>query len=92
MGAIGRLPEPAKRFADTAKRLESLAAGHPMEDWLRFMERLAEADGDAAAAFPSPSPVASLLVERAVKERLPPIASDDPLICSFARGPRRDPQ
>jgi hypothetical protein len=38
---------------------------------------LVEAQGDAAAALPSPSPLASLLVERAVKERLSPIASDD---------------
>ena len=37
------LPDPGKRFSNTAARLDALAAGHPMEDWLRFMARLAHA-------------------------------------------------
>ena len=34
------LPDPATRFANTAVRLEALSAGHPMENWLRFMAHL----------------------------------------------------
>ena len=44
------LPDPAKRFTTTSARLEALAAGHPMEDWLRFLSRLTQAQ--AAAAQP----------------------------------------
>ena len=35
--------DPARshdRFANTAARLEALSAGHPMDEWLRFMARL----------------------------------------------------
>jgi FdhE protein len=70
------LPDPVTRFANTAARLESLAAGHPMEDWLRFMARLARAQ-EVAAALPLPPAVASSLVEQAVDARRPPIAADD---------------
>jgi len=34
------LPDPGTRFFNTAIRLETLATGHPMEDWLRFMAKL----------------------------------------------------
>ncbi len=75
------LPDPATRFARTSARLEALAAGHPMMDWLRFMAQLAKAQ-DAAAAlrpFAAPRPAA---VEQAVAARMPPLAAD---------GHRRDP-
>ena len=70
------LPDPVTRFANTAARLESLAAGHPMEVWLRFMARLARAQ-EVAAALPLPPAVASSVVEQAVDARRPPIAADD---------------
>ena len=72
------LPDPMKRFAATAERLDALAAGHPMEDWLRFMARIAQAQQAAAAlATLSPPPsVAPDLLEKAVDARLPPIASE----------------
>jgi FdhE protein len=76
------LPDPATRFARTAARLNSLSAGHPMAEWLRFMARLAEAQhaaASAAAPFVGPDREA---VERAVDARLPPLAAD---------GHRRDP-
>ena len=31
------LPDPATRFIRTADRLDMLATGHPMQDWLRLM-------------------------------------------------------
>lgn len=70
------LPDPVKRFADTAARLEALAAGHPMEAWLHFMARLARAQ-EVAAALPAPAPMESALVERAAEARQPPIAADN---------------
>ncbi len=70
------LPDPAKRFADAAERLEALAAGHPMEAWLRFMARLAEAQHAAAATLPALLPVELAHLAQAVEARLPPIAAE----------------
>ena len=42
------LPDPGQRFADTAARLDALASGHPMQDWLRFMSRVAQGQHMAA--------------------------------------------
>lgn len=76
------LADPSKRFADTSARLAALAPGHPMEDWLRFMSRLARAQQAAAAtARPAEAPDLSA-VEQAVEARMPPLAAD---------GHRRDP-
>src|SRR6202041_1095614 len=47
------LPNSGKRFSDTASRLEALAAGHPMADWLRFMSNLALAQQFAATELDS---------------------------------------
>ena len=76
------LPDPAKRFARSAARLEALSAGHPMMEWLRFMEQLAQAQDVAAVAlrpFAGPDQTA---VDQAVEARMPPLAAD---------GHRRDP-
>jgi FdhE protein len=70
------LPDPGKRFSDTAARLEALAAGHPMRDWLRFMAKLAHAQHDAAATLaPLAGPDRSV-VAQAVDARMPPLAAD----------------
>ncbi len=69
------LPDPARRFTDTARRLGALADGHPMEEWLRFMMALAQAQHVAAT---TPAPLAALeysRVEQAVEARLPPLAA-----------------
>lgn len=76
------LPDPAKRFAKTSARLEGLASGHPMEEWLRFMARLAQAQHAAATAAPSPEAMDQTAVEQTVAAGLPPLAAD---------GHRRDP-
>jgi FdhE protein len=70
------MPDPAKRFAATAARLDHLAAGHPMEPWLRFVARLSRAQHAVATTL---APAAALNPEdvaRAVEARLPPLAAD----------------
>jgi FdhE protein len=70
------LPDPAQRFANTAARLDALASGHPMQDWLRFMAGIARAQMRAATTL-SPAPAPALAeVARAVDARLPPLAAD----------------
>jgi FdhE protein len=70
------LPDPGKRFAGTAVRLETLAPAHPMEDWLRFMARLAHAQSAAVTTLPLPAGLEQALVEQAVEARMPPLAAD----------------
>jgi FdhE protein len=70
------LPDPAKRFANTAVRLQSLAIGHHMKDWLGFMSRLSRAQHMAATNLPFPPPVPNLVVEQAVAAGIPPLAAD----------------
>jgi FdhE protein len=68
------LPDPARRFAATARRLDTLASGHPMEEWLRFMAQLAKAQDAAVATLPPLVDPAT--VEAAVLARTPPLAAD----------------
>ena len=70
------LPDPTTRFANTAARLEALSAGHPMEDWLRFMARLARAQHVAAGAVGSCPKLEKVEVEQAVRARIPPLSVD----------------
>jgi FdhE protein len=77
-----RLPDPGTRFSDTATRLEALAIGHPMQDWLRFMARLAQAQQAAVTTLSSLAGLGRTVVEQAVDARMPPLAAD---------GHRRDP-
>ena len=68
------LPDPPALFTRRAARLETLADGHPMADWLRFMARVAHAQ----AAIVVPAPVAPDLaaIERDLAARMPPLAAD----------------
>jgi FdhE protein len=70
------LPDPATRFANTAVRLEALSAGHPMENWLRFMARLARAQHAAAESTEPGHKLETLEVEQAVRARMPPLSAD----------------
>jgi FdhE protein len=70
------LPDPDRRFAATARRLDTLAIGHPMEEWLRFMAQLAKAQHEAVATFPPSAAPAPCTVEAAVLARRPPLATD----------------
>jgi FdhE protein len=70
------LPDPTRRFARSAARLEALSAGHPMAEWLHFMAQLAQAQHVAATMlrpFAGPSLAA---VEQATGARMPPLAAD----------------
>jgi FdhE protein len=70
------LPDPARRFANTAGRLDALSSGHPMQEWLRFMARIARAQMRSATTL-APAPALGLTeVARAVDARLPPFAAD----------------
>jgi FdhE protein len=76
------LPDPGKRFLNTSVRLEALAADHPMQDWLRFMAKLAEAQHVAATTLPAVAGIDANSIAQAVEARMPPFAAD---------GHRRDP-
>jgi FdhE protein len=75
------LPDPTKRFASTSARLDTLAPGHPMMDWLRFMSCLTRAQNAAVTAAMAPAADLSAL-DQAVEARMPPLSAD---------GHRRDP-
>jgi FdhE protein len=70
------LADPARRFAATAQRLQRLAAGHPMDAWLRFMGELAEAQHVVATTLAPAAALSSGVVVQAVDSRLPPLAAD----------------
>jgi FdhE protein len=76
------LPDPATRFARSAARLGALAAGHPMMEWLRFMEQIAQAQHVVANALRPLAGATQAAVDQAVEARMPPLAAD---------GHRRDP-
>ena len=70
------LPDPARRFAATARRLDLLASGHPMEEWLRFMAQLAWAQHEAVSSLPAATSLDPSSVEEAVAARIPPLSTD----------------
>jgi FdhE protein len=76
------LPDPSTRFANTAARLETLSAGHPMAEWLRFMAHIAASQHVAARTLGTLAGPMQMTVEQAVDARMPPLAAD---------GHRRDP-
>lgn len=76
------LPDPATRFMKTSTRLSVLADGHPMQDWLRFMAKLSQAQHVAATTLAPVTPPGADVVAIAVEARMPPLAAD---------GHRRDP-
>lgn len=70
------LPDPATRFARSAARLDALSIGHPMQDWLRFMARLEEAQHAVAMTLRPFVRLERIAVERAADARMPPLAVD----------------
>lgn len=70
------LPDPAKRFAATGKRLEHLASGHPMQAWLQFMANLARAQHAVATTLAPAGTLSPEAVAQAIEARLPPLAAD----------------
>ncbi len=76
------LPDPGSRFARASTRLETLSAGHPMREWLRFMAALANAQHLTAAKLGQASGLGLDAIERAIEAGMPPLAAD---------GHRREP-
>ncbi|MGO4703579.1 formate dehydrogenase accessory protein FdhE [Dyella sp. 2RAB6] len=70
------LPDPSRRFATTAQRLEQLAAGHPMEAWLRFVAGLARAQHEVATTLHPAVMLDPATVAQSIDARLPPLAAD----------------
>lgn len=70
------LPDPSRRFAATAQRLEQFAEGHPMESWLRFMAMLSWAQDAVTTTLNTGVALDEQVVTRAVEARLPPLAAD----------------
>lgn len=68
------LPDPPALFARRAARLEALADGHPMADWLRFIARIAHTQ--AAIGMPKAVMPDLAAIERDVAARLAPLAAD----------------
>lgn len=73
-----RLPEPGGVvFAERRMRLLQRAAGHPMQDYLRFVAAVAAAQRDALAGHPPvPVPDGDAL-DRAARAGVPPLQADD---------------
>lgn len=70
------LADPARRFAATAKRLQQLAVGHPMEAWLQFMAMVSQAQHEVAVTVAPAAELGAASVTQAVEARLPPLAAD----------------
>lgn len=68
------MPDPATRFQRTATRLETLAPGHPMAEWLTFLAILSQAQ-QAAALVMGNRPVDPALTAKAVAAGMPPLAA-----------------
>jgi FdhE protein len=69
------LPEPAGVFARRAARLDVLAEGHPMSDWLRFMAALARAQ-EAAVSLQRPPLVPAEVLAQARDGGAPPFPAE----------------
>ena len=71
-----RLPDPATLFEARARRLRSLADGHPLADYLNFLGHVVDAQAGAVAALPPPAPVPPQQLARAAEHVMPPLSGD----------------
>ena len=71
------LPNPSVLFARRGDRLERLAQGHPMADWLGFMARLSRAQQVATSHLPAPVPLDPDWITTAVTARRAPLAATE---------------
>lgn len=67
------LPDPPALFVRRADRLDTLADGHPMANWLRFVAAVVRAQ---AGVRLHPTALPSAQVARDIEARLPPLAAD----------------
>jgi FdhE protein len=69
------LPVIRTLFTRRAARLDALAEGNPMAEWLRFLAHLVRAQADAAT-HATAAAISATEVERAVAAQMPPLAAD----------------
>jgi len=74
--AFLRLPEVPTLFRRRAARFAALAPGHPLEKFLRFMGRLAEAQAEAVRALTPGGLPDGTEIEEAKESALPPLGGD----------------
>jgi len=76
--AAGDIPElrlpPADVFLSRARRLEQLAEGHTLGDYLRFVARLARAQQEYLAAGPAAELPAPERLAQCREHQMPPLA------------------
>lgn len=76
--AAGRIPElllpPADLFLSRARRLEQLAEGHPLGDYLRFVARLAWAQQTSLNAGPAAELPAPERLAQCREHQMPPLS------------------
>jgi FdhE protein len=70
------LPDPKTRFIATASRLDTLAEGHEMAEWLRFMAALSRAQHTAALSITLSQPLDEQQLDESVASRKPPLAPE----------------
>lgn len=70
-------PAHATVFAERSMRLRQLAGGHAMEDFLRFMADLAQAQQRQLLAFPAVPVPDSFALDLAARDGAPPLPAAD---------------
>lgn len=70
------LPDSKARFIATASRLDTLAQGHQMAEWLEFMAALSRAQHAAALSVTLSHRLDERQIEEAVSMRKPPLAPE----------------
>jgi FdhE protein len=73
------LPQPATLFQARAARLQQLADGHAIGDYLRFAARLVQAQHQQAGQLPAAEPPADALIRRANATGMPLMPTSEPL-------------
>lgn len=66
-----RLPQPGSLFLDRSQRLQQLADGNPVEDFLRYVARLMAAQHQVLKRLPAPVPPEAAVYERAQRYAMP---------------------
>src|SRR5262245_30587777 len=72
-----QLPDPARMFAKRAERLRSLATGHQLEAYLRFLANLTDAQLRILPGLPEPDIPAADVLARAKEHAMPPLDRND---------------
>lgn len=69
-----RLPETSALFTQRARRLQQLAPGHPLESYLTFIGKVAEAQQAVLATLPAPALPDAAQLALAREHGLPPLS------------------